>query len=268
MHYQMLRPSLLTFSPGGRPGRSPTARNFLTHPLARRDVPLTRARAFQSSSPLVEGMAEAALHCAHRTSTASSCAFCEQEDAPLPISSSSISLFKGRPAQAPIARAQKIIRLHPSLLQKQRNQHGGRSISLRSLLAGEEPAAIIKKALRRAPRPDFRDETLANRNPTAGLHHHSDRGRQYAATSYQQLLTASGMIPNRSRKSNFWNNVCVESFFEALKRELMHHRHFATREETIREIIEYIEVFYNRQRRRSTLGYDSLTEHEARIVMA
>ena len=85
------------------------------HPLARRDVPLARARAFQSSSSLVKGVAKAALYCAHRTSTVSPCAFCEQEGhlaAPLPI------LLRPR-----VARARKINRLHP-LLCKQEGRSG------------------------------------------------------------------------------------------------------------------------------------------------
>jgi putative transposase len=109
---------------------------------------------------------------------------------------------------------------------------------------------------------------LAIRVPTAGLLHHSDRGSQYAATSYQRLLDESGLIPSMSRKGNCWDNACVESFFGTLKRELVYHRHYATREEATRDIFEYIEVFYNRQRRHSTLGYDSPAEYEARAAVA
>jgi transposase InsO family protein len=105
---------------------------------------------------------------------------------------------------------------------------------------------------------------LANRNPRAGLLHHSDRGSQYAATSYQQVLTTHGM----SRKGNCWDNACVESFFGTLKRELVYHRHYASREEAKQDIFEYIEVFYNRRRRHSTLGYDSPAEYEARTAVA
>ena len=68
-------------------------------------------------------------------------------------------------------------------------------------------------------------------DPTAGLLHHSDRGSQYAATSYQQLLDEHGMTPSMSRKGNCWDNACVESFFGTLKRELVYHRHYATRED-------------------------------------
>ncbi len=109
---------------------------------------------------------------------------------------------------------------------------------------------------------------LATRHPRAGLVHHSDRGSQYAATQYQHVLTTHGMIPSMSRKGNCWDNACVESFFGTLKRELVYHRHYATRDEAKQDIFEYIEVFYNRQRRHSTLGYDSPAEYEARKAVA
>jgi putative transposase len=109
---------------------------------------------------------------------------------------------------------------------------------------------------------------LANRTPPAGLLHHSDRGSQYAATRYQHLLGEHGMIPSMSRTGNCWDNACVESFFGTLKRELVYHRHYATRDDATRDIFEYIEVFYNRKRRHSTLGYDSPAEYEARTAVA
>lgn len=109
---------------------------------------------------------------------------------------------------------------------------------------------------------------VMNRTPRSGLVHHSDRGSQYAATSYQQRLAEYGLIPSMSRKGNCWDNACVESFFGTLKRELVCHRHYATRDEAKQEIFEYIEVFYNRQRRHSTLGYRSPAEYEARAAVA
>ena len=84
---------------------------------------------------------------------------------------------------------------------------------------------------------------VMNRTPRAGLLHHSDRGSQYAATSYQHRLAEYGLIPSMSRNGNGWDNACVESFFGTLKRELVHHRHYATRDEAKQEIFEYIEVF-------------------------
>jgi transposase InsO family protein len=109
---------------------------------------------------------------------------------------------------------------------------------------------------------------LAHRAPTAGLLHHSDRGSQYAATSYQRVLNGYSLIPSMSCKGNCWDNACVESFFGTLKRELVYHRRYAIREEATQDIFEYIEVFYNRKRRHSTLGYDSPAEYEARAAVA
>ena len=109
---------------------------------------------------------------------------------------------------------------------------------------------------------------VANRTPRAGLLHHSDRGSQYAATSYQHLLGEHGITSSMSRKGNCWDNACVESFFGTLKRELVYHQHYATREDATQDIFEYIEVFYNRKRRHSTLSYDSPAEFEARTAVA
>ena len=109
---------------------------------------------------------------------------------------------------------------------------------------------------------------LQQRTPTRGLLHHSDRGSQYAATSYQQLLATHGITASMSRTGNCWDNACVESFFGTLKRELIYHRQYRTRDEATQDIFEYIEVFYNRLRRHSTLGYDSPAEFEARSAVA
>lgn len=109
---------------------------------------------------------------------------------------------------------------------------------------------------------------IRHRTPKAGLLHHSDRGSQYAATSYQQLLTRHGIAVSMSRRGNCWDNACVESFFGTLKRELIYHRRYRTREEATQDIFEYIEVFYNRRRRHSTLGHCSPAEFEARTAVA
>ncbi len=71
-----------------------------------------------------------------------------------------------------------------------------------------------------------------------------------------------------SRTGNCWDNACVERFFGTLKRELVSHRRYATRDDATQDIFEYIEVFYNRRRRHSTLGDDSPTEYEARTEVA
>jgi len=96
---------------------------------------------------------------------------------------------------------------------------------------------------------------VAAKRPPKGLIHHSDRGSQYCAAHYQKLLTQFGMRPSMSRKGNCYDNAPMESFWGTLKNELVYHRHYRTREDAIREITEYIEVFYNRERRQKRLGY-------------
>jgi transposase InsO family protein len=107
---------------------------------------------------------------------------------------------------------------------------------------------------------------LKTQQPQAGRLHYSDRGSQYAAGPYQQMLTAQGITVSMSRKGNCWDNACVESFFGTLKRVLIRHRQYHTREEAKQEIFEYLEVFYNRQRRHSTLGYQSPAEFKGRAA--
>lgn len=92
------------------------------------------------------------------------------------------------------------------------------------------------------------------KRPAPGLIHHSDRGSQYCASSYQALLKQFHMRPSMSRKGNCYDNAPMESFWGTLKNELVHHRCYATREQAKAEITEYIEIFYNRQRRHSKLG--------------
>jgi putative transposase len=106
---------------------------------------------------------------------------------------------------------------------------------------------------------------LTHRRPTGELLHHSDRGVQYASDAYQSLLAEHRIEPSMSRTGNCWDNAVVESFFSTLKRELVHHEGYADREEARRSLFEYIEVFYNRKRRHSTLGYRSPAEFEARL---
>ena len=101
-----------------------------------------------------------------------------------------------------------------------------------------------------------------NRSPSPGLMHHSDRGSQYASGDYQKLLKAHGIVCSMSRKGNCWDNAVMESFFGTLKTELIHHRDYETRKEAQSDIFEYIEVFYNRQRLHSALGYRSPVSYE------
>lgn len=95
------------------------------------------------------------------------------------------------------------------------------------------------------------------RKPGPGLIHHSDRGSQYASHAFQDKLTEYGMICSMSRKGNCWDNATSESFFNSLKNERVHGTRYETRDEAITDLFAYIEVFYNRSRRHSTLGYKS-----------
>lgn len=104
---------------------------------------------------------------------------------------------------------------------------------------------------------------LLRRQPAQGLLHHSDRGGQYASIAYQTTLAAAGIVQSMSQSGNPYDNAVQESFFSRLKNELLHHRTFATRQQARSEIFEYIEVFYNRQRLHSALGYRSPFEFEA-----
>jgi transposase InsO family protein len=103
---------------------------------------------------------------------------------------------------------------------------------------------------------------IANRRPGRGLLAHSDRGSQYASSDYQRLLWQHGFICSMSRKGNCWDNSPMESFFKTLKTELVYHRHYKSRSEAKLEIFEYIEVFYNRFRLHSAIGYESPEEYE------
>jgi transposase InsO family protein len=96
---------------------------------------------------------------------------------------------------------------------------------------------------------------LTGRQPAPGALHHTDRGSQYAAGAYQDVLTAYGMDCSMSRAGNCWDNAVAESFFATLKRELADDADWATREEARTAVFEYIEVWYNQQRRHSSLGY-------------
>jgi transposase InsO family protein len=96
----------------------------------------------------------------------------------------------------------------------------------------------------------------------AGLMAHSDRGVQYASEQYQQRLAQHGITCSMSRKGNCWDNAPVESFFATLKKELVHRQNYATHEKARQSLFEYIEVFYNRVRLHSALGYQSPLQRE------
>jgi transposase InsO family protein len=96
---------------------------------------------------------------------------------------------------------------------------------------------------------------IQRQRPGPGLIHHSDRGSQYAAGDYRELLAAADMVQSMSRKGNCWDNAPMESFFHTLKTELVHHAAYATRQAAKRDPFAYIEGYYNRQRLHSALGY-------------
>lgn len=105
------------------------------------------------------------------------------------------------------------------------------------------------------------------RHPGAGLLHHSDRGSQYASNDYRKALKDSGIICSMSRKGDCWDNSVVESFFGTLKTELIYRRPWPTIRSAKAAVAEYIEVFYNRKRRHSYLGYKNPAQFEIQFDM-
>jgi transposase InsO family protein len=122
-------------------------------------------------------------------------------------------------------------------------------LSMKDHLSGELAATALKQAVTREKPPE-------------GLIHHSDCGRQYASYGYQALLRRYGITPSMSRKGNCYNNAYMESFFSTLKRELVYGERYRTWEEARLSIFEYVEVFYNRVRKHSGLGYKSPVQYE------
>jgi len=119
--------------------------------------------------------------------------------------------------------------------------------------------------LRADPCTDALVMALQRRRPEPGLIHHSDRGAQYAAEPYRRVLGRHGIQQSMSRRGNCLDNAPVESFFASLKTEHVHHVRFRTRAEAKAAVFDYVEVFYNRQRLHSALGYR--TPAEARASM-
>ena len=107
---------------------------------------------------------------------------------------------------------------------------------------------------------------LWQRQPRSGLLHHSDRGSQYTSAAFQQLLTDHGIRCSMSGQGNCFDNACVESFFATLKRERVHRRRYRSRADARVDLFDYIEVFYNRQRRHSLLGQQSPAQYESALV--
>jgi len=118
--------------------------------------------------------------------------------------------------------------------------------------------ALVLRALRMA---------LTQRGATGGVHH-SDRGMQYTSFAYQRALAAAGFTPSLSRVGNCWDNAVAESFFATLTKELLGDGVFPTRQDAQRAVFEFIEIWYNRQRRHSALGYRTPVEYEAILLHA
>jgi transposase InsO family protein len=127
--------------------------------------------------------------------------------------------------------------------------------SMQPALARHLPLATLQMALRQ-------------RQPKAGWLHHSDQGSQYASADYQQLLADHGARVSMSRRGNCYDQALVESFFSTLKMECVQNVVFQTREQAKAALFDYIEVFYNRQRLHSSLGYLSPTEYELAPLVA
>ena len=121
-------------------------------------------------------------------------------------------------------------------------------------MADHMEATLVSDALRMA---------IAGRSPGEGLLHHSDRGSQYASDDYMHLLQTHGVEVSMSGVGQCWDNAAMESFWATLKTELVHHERYATRDQARASIFEYMEVFYNRKRLHSSLGYVSPEQFEA-----
>jgi transposase InsO family protein len=117
--------------------------------------------------------------------------------------------------------------------------------------------SLVLQALRMA---------LRRRRPPAGLLHHSDRGCQYASAAYRAALAAAGITASMSRPGDCWDNAVAESFFATLKWELVRRCRWATRAQARSAVFEYIEAWYNRRRRHSSLGYVSPAEYELALT--
>ncbi|MFO1432728.1 MAG: IS3 family transposase [Candidatus Competibacteraceae bacterium] len=104
------------------------------------------------------------------------------------------------------------------------------------------------------------------RQPPAGQRVHSDRGSQYASNDHQKLLAQHGFLCSMSRKGDGYDKAAMESFFHTLKGEQTEGQRYATREEAKAEVFEYIEAYYNRQRRHSTLNNQSPCHFEVRMA--
>jgi transposase InsO family protein len=125
----------------------------------------------------------------------------------------------------------------------------------------------MKDTLEASLATDALTMALWRRRPGRGLMHHSDRGVQYASGDYQEILRAQGITCSMSRKGDCWDNAVAESFFATLEWELIEGSDWHTHEEARRALFDYIEVWYNRQRRHSSLGYRTPAEYEEQLAL-
>jgi putative transposase len=109
---------------------------------------------------------------------------------------------------------------------------------------------------------------LGKRDPEKGLLHHTDRGSQYASAEYQNILKEHDMLCSMSRKGNCYDNAVAESFFGRLKSEWVNHQRYLSRLQAIESIFYYIEIFYNRKRRHSSIDYVTPQEYETILLAA
>jgi putative transposase len=123
-------------------------------------------------------------------------------------------------------------------------------------MAEHMESVLVEQALQQA---------LGRRGPACGCLHHSDRGSQYASADYRRLLTLHGLEASMSRAGNCYDNAAMESFWGKLKTELVHRHRFATQEQARLAIFEYVEVFYNRVRLHSALGFKSPVDFEQQL---
>lgn len=120
-------------------------------------------------------------------------------------------------------------------------------------MAARQDETLVEQALAMA---------VTHRKPEAGLLHHSDRGCQYTSQTYQAFLKDHEIRVSMSRKGNCWDNAVMERFFGTLKRECTSRARFATHEQARTALFEYVEIYYNRVRKHSTLGYLSPVQFE------
>ena len=107
---------------------------------------------------------------------------------------------------------------------------------------------------------------IQRQRPAKGLIHHSDRGSQYAAHDYRAALDKAGLIASMSRKGNCWDNAPMESFFHTIKTEELHHHTFKTKDEAKSIVFKYIEIYYNRNRIHSAIGYLTPEQMELKVA--